>query len=339
MAVTIATFNVENLLNRFDFHTFGQMTRERALDLFAIPFPYTPESLALRQSLTISLADDARQQTAQAVRDTGADIIGVQEIDNKPVLDLFHDRFLKSSTHLHYGWRRTSPGNDPRGIEVGVMSKPRIARLTMHNEITFGDFDLYNSELMQSGESEGDRIFRRDCLELDFNLEGTTLTIFVCHFKSMAGGRLETRPVRHAEAKAVRRIIEDRFGANTATAKWIIVGDLNDYVVSDTGTADPDTALGPLFEGGFSTNVLENLPPLERWTHYFPDENSFHQLDYILLSPALASLNGTAMPVIVRGAQPYRVPGLEAVPRYPRVGFDRPKASDHCPVSVTLNIV
>src|SRR3546814_2081539 len=45
------------------------------------------------------------------------------------------------------------------------------------------------------------------------------LTLYVVHFKSMGNarepgdGRISTMPVRGAEARAVRRIIEDRFGA------------------------------------------------------------------------------------------------------------------------------
>jgi hypothetical protein len=32
------------------------------------------------------------------------------------------------------------------------------------------------------------------------------------------------------------------------------------------------------------------------------------------------------------------LPGIQDVVRYARVGFDRPKASDQCPVAVTIKI-
>jgi len=35
---------------------------------------------------------------------------------------------------------------------------------------------------------------------------------------------------------------------------------------------------------------------------------------------------------------PFRVPNTESVSRYPRTGWDRPKASDHCPVIMDLVI-
>jgi hypothetical protein len=46
------------------------------------------------------------------------------------------------------------------------------------------------------------------------------------------------------------------------------------------------------------------------------------------------------VPDIIRAGQPWRTPfppGQE-VERYPRTGWDRPKASDHCPVAVTLDL-
>ena len=99
-----------------------------------------------------------------------------------------------------------------------------------------------------------------------------------------------------------------------------------------------------LTEDGFCENVVERLPEMERWTLYHtrgPQERHLCQLDYILLSRRLAETNALTKPDIVRQGQPYRTifpPGQE-VERYPRTGWDRPKASDHCPVAITLDLV
>ncbi len=57
----------------------------------------------------------------------------------------------------------------------------------------------------------------------------------------------------------------------------------------------------------------------------------------LLVSPALARENPDAVPEIIRMGQPYRARRYEG-PRFPRVGWDRPKASDHCPVVVELSV-
>lgn len=330
--IRVATFNVENLLRRFDFRTFGQLEREPALEILGVE--EDPDDV-LRKGLHVTLTDDARQQTAQAIRDTEADLVCLQEVDDSRVLDDFHDLYLKRSAGVHYGWRRLLAGNDPRGIDVAAISKTRIA-VDSHRELTFDDLDLFNDELKELGETPGSRIFRRDALEVTTKVEERHLVIFVCHFKSMAGGRGKTQPVRVAEATAVRRIVEERFD-DPAQENWLIAGDLNDYTEDEQGNR-VEGGLEPLLGDGFCVNLVANLPDGERWTHYFPGERSRHQLDYLLASPAIAERNPGVRPEIIRRGQPHRVPGIEEVDRYPRVGFDRPKASDHCPVAVTLEV-
>ena len=333
--IRIATFNVENLLQRFDFYRYGRLTVEPALRVLGVE-EGTHEYMSLRRSLHTSLTDDSRQMTAQVVRDTRADLICLQEVDSRKVLDDFHSQYLRKSTGVRYGWLRLLEGNDRRGIDVGVMSKQRID-VTSHSEHTFDEFDLFNETLRESGLSEGDRIFRRDCLEVQTNVDGTLLTIFVCHFKSMSEGREQTRPVRKAEAAAVRHIINDKY-KKPEEEYWLVVGDLNDYTEGNDGYADDGHGLGPLFDHDFSVNLVSRRPVGCRWTHYYPTGGTKRQLDYILASPAVARTNPKVLPDIVHGGQPWRVPGLEKVPRYPRVGFDRPKASDHCAVAVDLDI-
>jgi predicted extracellular nuclease len=369
MSLRLATFNVENLMNRFDYSGFrNNLNQDRALALFEIK--NEAEYKQLEQARTIAHTDDTRQLTALAIAATGADILCLQEVDNLEALKAFEYGYLFKMIGQGYRQKYTTSGNDSRGIDVAVMMRAEtvhgqpieFVRMTSHAYVTFADFGLHTPELAELGNEPQERIFRRDCLEIDVTIGGRPLTIYSVHFKSMGGrrngmnGRDATMPIRIAEAKAVKRIIEERFGKDHAAAKrWMICGDLNDYrqrvVIGDEAGGryslnvvdEAVSSVDILLADGFCENIVERRPELDRWTLYHtrgPQERHLCQLDYILLSPALARRNAQAVPDIIRGGQPWRTifpPGQE-VDRYPRTGWDRPKASDHCPVAVTLDI-
>jgi predicted extracellular nuclease len=369
MSLRLATFNVENLMNRFDFSGYrNQLNEDRTLALFDIKSE--AEYRMLEQARAIAQSDDTRQLTALAIAATRADIICMQEVDNIEALKAFEYGYLFKMVGQGYRQKYTTAGNDSRGIDVALMMRNETAqgqpiefvRMTSHAYVTFEEFGLFTPELATLGHQVTDRIFRRDCLEVDLRVGGMPLTLYLVHFKSMGpprnglDGRAASMPLRIAEAKAVRRIIEERFGKDHAAGKrWAICGDMNDYRqrVKISGDAvdgyrfdviDEDiSSVDVLTEGGLCENVVERRPEMDRWSFYHtrgPEERHLCQLDYILLSRALATKNTTAVPDIVRNGQPWRTifpPGQE-VERFPRAGWDRPKASDHCPVAITLDM-
>ncbi|CAG0953142.1 hypothetical protein RHIZO_00299 [Rhizobiaceae bacterium] len=368
MSLRIATFNVENLMHRFDYSGFrNQLNQDRTLSLFEIKDE--AEYRLLEQARMIAHTDDTRQLTALAIAETRSDIVCLQEVDDVEALRAFEYGYLFKMVGQGYRNKYTSTGNDSRGIDVAVMMREQtrqgepieFVRMTSHAHVTYEEFGLHTTELDALGNKPFERIFRRDCLEIDVRVGGRPLTIYSVHFKSMGSprnglsGRDATMPVRIAEAKAVRQIIEARFGKDHAAGKrWVICGDLNDYRerVIVTGD-DPDYAFSPVVEAhssvdtiladGFCENLVARRPAIDRWTLYHtrgPEERHLCQLDYLLASPALARANQAAIPDIIRRGQPWRTPFPpgQAVDRYPRTGWDRPKASDHCPVAVTLDI-
>lgn len=370
MSLRLATFNVENLMNRFDFSGFrNQLNEDRTLALFDIRTE--AEYRMLEQARVIAHSDDTRQLTALAIAATRADIICLQEVDNIEALKAFEYGYLFKMIGEGYRQKYTTAGNDSRGIDVAIMMRAEtmhgqpieFVRMTSHAYVTFEQFGLFTPELASLGYEPSQRIFRRDCLEVDVTVGGVPLTLYLVHFKSMGpprnglDGRAATMPLRIAEASAVRRIVESRFGRDHAASKrWAICGDMNDYrqrvkIDGDSHSgyrfevADEDrSCLDVLLAGGFCENVVERRPEMDRWTLYHtrgPQERHLCQLDYILLSPALASRNEAAVPDIVRNGQPWRTPfpAGQEVERFPRAGWDRPKASDHCPVAVTLDLV
>ena len=332
----LMTYNVENMLVRFNFRRYEVEGLVTLLDV---------DSEADRANLVRTywnvINDENRVFTALTVSDEATladgtpvaapDIICVQEVENLRALRAFHDRYLRRLTHRDYEYSLLIEGNDPRGIDVAALSRFRIASATTHQErkakVKTRDEDGNWVERYQ-------RVFRRDCLELRVKKQNKILPIFVCHFKSMSGGRPNTKPTREAEAAEVRKIIEEAF-PDPAQADWVVVGDLNDYTETD-GTADSQHALGALLDDGFAIDIVKQIPdPKQRWTHYYASKDSYHQLDYILLSPALAAKNQGTVPQIIRNGQPFRAKRYDG-PRWPRIGYDRPKASDHCPVVADL---
>jgi endonuclease/exonuclease/phosphatase family metal-dependent hydrolase len=367
MAVRIGTFNIENLLTRFDFTGFrNQLRGDRALRLYQIAT--AADYQRMEEARAISLTDDTRQLTALAIAEADADILCLQEVESLEALQAFEFGYLYRMMGEGYRRKHLVEGNDSRGIDVAVMMREatrdgepiEFVGARSHAGVTFDALGLYTADLAAT-EKPHDRIFRRDCLEIDVTVGGRPLTLYAVHFKSMNSprdeldGRIATMPLRSAEARAVRRIVEARFGTDPLAPgrNFVICGDMNDYqerlMISGNSRQgfvfDPVTeersALDAFSTDGFAENLVRRRAVDDRWTLFHAQGLKVRhlcQLDYIWASPALARANPGAVPEIVRRGQPFRTPFPpgQAVDRFPRTGWDRPKASDHCPVVVEL---
>lgn len=370
----LCSFNIENLFTRFDFSAFSD---ERAASyLPAIVQFYGDfgdgdlskfdEFKRFVQAAAISQDDDKRQQTALAFAQADAHFYCLQEVDSFASLVRFLEAYVKKTMGERFHNRVLHEGNDRRGIDVAAVSERKFPFYSRSHAWLTGSviddtdsgkalLDAFPLAKSRARSLRSAPVFRRDCLELELEVGGSTLSLFNCHFKSMGGRDPEkSLATRQTEAILVREIITRKF-EDPANALWAICGDLNDALdyrfVSSVQQADGSydetqkdkppsgedgSALEVFLGDGFAVNLVADLPEADRWTHYYAGGRSKTQLDYILASPALAQrVRGT--PEIIRAGMPHRVPNL-ADPRYPRTGWDRPKASDHCPVVVEFDI-
>lgn len=302
----IATFNVENLFARWNF--------ESGVD----PSEANKNGWSVDETNFHELSVDEKALTGMAIRELEADVLGLQEVENVDTLKHFR------ASHL--GGRRAYPyvagidGNDPRLIDVAVLSKLPITHVRSYQHLL-------------DPEVETTPLFSRDCLEVDVQIEdGATLTVYVNHFKSMIGGRAETRERRLRQSQAVKTIITDRFGDEAGNQPFVVLGDLNDYVEPDKAG---ESGIAELIGWDQVTNVVERLPEDERWTHYWDDGDEYRQLDYLLVSKGLAGGSDDA-PEIMRKGSPRRATRYTGE-RFIGVGEDEPKASDHCPVTMAVS--
>lgn len=377
MRLRLCTFNVENLYNRFDFAALSDETQARYVgqikDLLGAfdggDFTRFPEFRRLVATLRKSEDDIKRTQTAGVMAEGDAHLYVLQEVDSFEALDRFTDRFLSPATGETFDTRVLLEGNDTRGIDVAALSVSGVPVYSRsHARLMAAALGRSDSaeRLLQAypraraqqalAALRGGRVFRRDCLELVLPLNGTEITVFACHFKSMAGGSDDAGlGVRQLEAIAVREIISRKF-PDPARALWAICGDLNDarthrivsphrgpdgvfaeecVALSPSGATE--SGIDPLLQDAFGIDLGQSLPDAERWSHYYAPARSKAQLDYIIASPALAQSLSSA-PRFVRSGQPLRVPNTEGIARLDSIGWDRPKASDHCPLVVEFQI-
>ncbi|MFF9624983.1 endonuclease/exonuclease/phosphatase family protein [Streptomyces griseosporeus] len=310
----LATFNVENLFARWRF--------KEGID----PATANTRGWIVDQTRFEELGVDDKAITGAAVRELRADVLCLQEVENVDTLKHFRAQALGG--RAEYPYVAGVDGNDPRLIDVAVLSKVPITRIRS------------NQHFMDPA-SPTAALFSRDCLEVDVEVEvgpgrTTTVSLFVNHFKSMLGGRAETRAKRERQARKVIDIVTDRFGRDApGNRPFVILGDLNDYLETN---GDGSSGIDQIVDWDQVENVVaRRLPEDDQWTHFWNGGDEYRQLDYVLPSASLAQAAPEASPEIFRTGMPLRAVKYKG-PRFPGVGQDKPKASDHCPVVFDLDV-
>lgn len=291
----VATFNLQNLRLR---SRDGRLVLDGAAD---------QDMPAVGRSLALDIAD--RRQTAQVIKAAGADVVALQEVFDLAALDHFHDSFLLPAGSPAYPHRYCRPGNDGRGLNVAALCRVRPVDIVSHAALTGNDLGL--SDL--PSDLRDHRLFRRDCLQLDFE----TVSLFICHFKAPYPDAAKAHTVRQAEARAVRRIVESRF-ERPDQERWVILGDFNEPARPGGAAA---SALAP-FRDAFAVDLLDRLAPGADWTYEVPGTHLLSRPDRIFVSPRLAREFPQARPRIIRS-------GMHGISPGPDGQEFRPHASDH----------
>jgi endonuclease/exonuclease/phosphatase family metal-dependent hydrolase len=275
------------------------------------------------------------------------DILCVCEVENLLALRLFNEKFLGR----HYSYALLVDSRDFRQIDVGILSTKEILSARSH---------------IDDKNSKGKYIFSRDCLEVEVGLNKSgskRLTLFINHLKSkfvdkrgktqaqIAAATKNANDRRKAQATEVKKIVQARFpGSAFKKERFIVLGDFNDQ---------PDSpAVKPLVKDVGLHDAISSLPADERWTYWWKSKNRASQIDYLLLSPAIAKdVNAkNILPRIERGGiaikgflqdgsispATTRIFCVDNDPNPLRVDFNFPRfsaviddgrfASDHCPI-------
>lgn len=243
VTVKVATFNVHNFFDDKD-------------------DPSHADEVLSAQEVSSKLT-----QLGVALKLIAADVIALQEVENREVLDRLVKEHL---SNLGYAHVHLQPGNDPRGINVAVLSRYPLVRVTSHASDYFKGLDPADSKNYR---------FSRDCLEVLLEpSQNRRLLLLVNHLRAndWQDPALATR-TREAQAKRLREIVD-------ATLKWepeanvAVLGDLNDA---------PDSKTLSLIKSGATALVdpLAQKPLTQRYTTIYSGDQV--QIDYILVTPGL----------------------------------------------------
>lgn len=292
--LTIGTFNVNNLFSRFNFRAELPAAAKRAATLRrTVTFDLTdPTSVGLRRyqgTLVMGKPLAERQLVARRIRDMDLDVLAVQEVEDIETLR----RFNQDDLQAMYPFSVLIEGNDPRLIDVGVLSKYPLGAVVSWQHAR------HPADL-------GRPVFSRDLLQVEVlnrQHSATILTLFNTHLKSQFisprgdrdRGKQEADERRRRQAEVIALLVQARLGPD---APFVIVGDMNDH----PGSA----ALAPLVTSptlglvnGLSAAKetrpakADTPPPVTQvWTHRFKEQGKparYELFDQIWLSRPLAA--------------------------------------------------
>lgn len=269
-------------------------------------------SLELRDE---PIDEQAMRNTARVMRDIEADVLGVVEVESRPVLRDFNNDVISALGGEAFRHAMVIDGNDTRGIDVGLLTRA---------EFPIGQLRSHVDERL----TEGELIFSRDCAEFEVTTpSGARILLLVNHFKSKGyGSQHSSNEKRRAQAKRVAEIYDERVAMGIKNIA--VMGDFNDTPDSEPlrplieGTDLKDIFLHPTFNDGGYPGTYDNCAADKK-------------IDFILLSPTLFDT--------VTGGGVFRKgmwPGARAMrwEAYPEVARKEDAASDHAAIWVDIDL-
>ncbi len=258
--------------------------------------------------------ETTRLNTAKVLKDLKADICCMVEVENREVLESFNSEMLGTRK---FNYEMLIDGNDPRGIDVGLLSNYPIKNIRTH---------IFDKEKPKSKS----RIFSRDCLEVELEFSKTKSIHILCnHFKSkgfsLSQSGSDAR--RKLQANRVKQILKENYDLKK---DWVFVmGDFND--TSNSKPLKELLAIPDLFD----VLQLEFKNDMrKRWTYHY---KSFEQIDYILVSKPLKDV------FIKAGVERQGIFDLEKLTKgaeksYKTITSSSNAASDHGAVWADFNL-
>lgn len=253
----IATYNVENL---FDASYQGSEYEE-----------YIPG----KHNWNKRMVEIKLNHTAEVICDLNADILGLQEIENKNIFKQLIEKLNKVGCTYKYSAITSKKG---ASIQVALLSRYPIKK-QKDIQVSFSP-----------------RV--RNILEVEVDVGGHALTLFVNHWKSKAYKGYESKRIKYAKA------LQARIARLAPSKEYIILGDFNSdynaYLTLDDKINDTQgkTAFNDVLktkvdgylveenemmtaQNGVHFSLWKELAIEDRWSHKFYGKKS--SLDQIVL--------------------------------------------------------
>ncbi len=298
MKLTIGIFNLNNLFSRFNFEfrtevpdlKEGASSSRKSRSWSAV---WNARSVEYEGKALKRKDPKAREAIIRRIKEMNLDILGVQEVEDIETLRYFvnHELSGGSSPSL-YPYLILVEGNDPRLIDLAVLSKYPIGAVTTWQHATHPD----NSNV---------RVFSRDLLQVEVLSKDRSkrlVTVFNNHLKShfvpftedQEAGHKAANKRRQQQAEVAARIIASEMDADD---RFVVLGDMNDAVDSEflqSLTQSPRVKLINGLENPTETRPTPNTTPTPAttaWTHRFKESGKpahYALFDLIWLSRSLA---------------------------------------------------